>query len=886
MNWLSSGVRGAFRLLLNLYPREFREEWSDEMQGTFGEGERVAAEHSRRFSLVRFWLREFAALFRTAVSLRWALSVESVFLDLKFGVRRLRRRPLFTAVSLGTLSLGIGSATAMFSVVNGVLLRPLPYRNPEELVQIWQSIPAWRSFDDLEETWDRVTVDWPEYQRWREGQTMFQEVAAYSVQTASLTGMGDPAQVSTGFGTASLLPLLGEGAAMGRWFTDGEDGPDAASVAVIGHDFWQRQFGRDPGVLGKTLILDDKSLEIIGVLSRVLGVKALGDRNGGVKPSPDVWVPVGALGQSMEMGDFNFQALGRLRHGATLEAAEPEAAALFMGEGQMGEVGARLQWREEAERGAFREPLLLLFGAAFFLLLIACGNMATLQAGEVTNRVHEVAAKTALGAGGGRLLRQFLTESVLLGLTGGVLGVILAWTLTDAILGVAPPLPTGESVTVDRAVLLFAVGAGIVSGLAFGLVPALRARWASPQEVLRGTASGEGKKDFVFQSLVVGGQMALTAVLLTSCLLLARSLGNLLAVDPGFDAAGLGEVRVRYPFFRYGDSADRYGAIQGMQEALAAVPGVESVTGTNSLPFSGNTMNTFPEVPGRTVTEGEQRPSARRRQVLPDYFHTLGVPILAGRPLLDSDDENAPGAVVVSQAMANRYWPSRSPLGEVLIHSDTFTVVGVAGDVLHGSLNEETYPTFYLPLAQSYGRRPPLEISFVIRTRVPIPVLAREFREAVWAVDPDLPVARVGEASTLVARSARNEKFRAALVSLFGLLATALAGAGVFGVTARRVARLRREMGICMALGADRAALIRDATKRTAAPGGIGLALGLALAWVLASSLSGFLFEVEARDPLSFLGAAVFLGGVMVLAAFMPAHTATAVPPAEVLRGE
>jgi len=886
MKRTSDVLRRVFRFLLNLYPKDFREEWSSEMENTLIEGEAEAVGTGGMRRLFRFWARELAALLRTALRLRWALSVDTVLQDLKFGLRMLGRRPLFTAVSVGTLGLGIGSATAMFSVVNGVLLRPLPYRDPGELVQVWMTIPQWRQVETLADRWDRVTVDWPGYQRWTQGQTHFQGVGIYSQQAVSLTGMGNPVQVHAGFGSTSLLPLLGVRPAIGRWFAEGEDGPQAAAVTVLSHDFWQRQYGGNPGVLGTRVILDDQSLEIIGVLPEGFEVRPASEAGGDVTPSPGLWVPAGGLSQSTERGDFNFAALGRLRPGATLEAAGDETGQLFRGDGQMGEFGARLQWRDEAERGVLRKPLLLLLGAAFFLLLIACGNLATLLAGEVTNRSHEVAAKTALGAGGSRLLRQFLTESVLLGLAGSVVGVVLAWGVTDAILGFAPALPSGESIPLSRTVLLFAVFIGLLCGLAFGLVPALQVRFALPQQVLRGVSSGERKSDHAFQSVVVGVQMALTVVLLTACLLLGRSLGNLLAVDPGFDAGSLGEVRIQYPFFRYSDSTDRYRAIREMHEAMAAVAGVESVTGTNSLPFSGYTINTFPEVPGRTVTEGEQRPSARRRQVLPDYFETLGIPILSGRPLEASDREGAPGAAVVSQAMADRYWPGRSPIGETLIHSDTFTVVGVAGDVLHGSLDDEAYPTFYLPLAQSYQRRPPFEISFAIRTRLPIATLAQPLREAVWSVDADLPVARVAEASELVSGSARKEEFRTALVSLFGLLATLLAGAGVFGVTARRVARRKREMGICMALGAGRFGLIRDIVRRTAAPGALGLVVGLGLAGGVGSSFRGFLFEVEPWDPVSFLGAALFLAAVMLVAAFVPARSATATSPAEVLRQE
>lgn len=893
-----------YRLLLLAYPGDFRRDCGREMLETLKERETAVRGEAGRFRMPRFWARELMAVVRGGLGLRWrahrrsqerpsdpvilrqrAASLDSLLQDIRFGLRTYSRRPLFTAVAVGTLGLGIGATTAMFSVAEGVLLRPLPYHRPGELVHVWQTFPEWRSVDGLADTWDRVIVSWPGYLRWREGQTLFQEVAVYYQQPGNLTAFGEPEQVPMGFASSSLLPLLGVRPILGRGFLQGEDGPGASHVAILSHPFWQERFGGDRNVLGTVIALEGQPVEVVGVLPAEFRLRTVGqDASPGHQIT--LWLPAGALGASMDSGDFNFQALGRLHPGITLERAQSETGILFHGDGTRGERGARLVPRDEAERGPYRTPIVLLLGASLVLLIIACGNVASLLSGEMAGRRHEIAARTALGAPRRRILRQLLTESMLLGLAGSAVGILLGHAGTRLLMRLAPPLPGAEVVGVNGTVLAFCVVAGLLSGILFGMAPVLHVRGGRAAEVLRSIRSGEGKRESAFQASVLAAQTALTLVLVVSGLLLTRSLGKLLDVDPGFRTEGITNVQVLVPFYRSESRDERFHLVRDIGAALTAIPGVEEVSGTSSLPFSGPTQNTFPEVPGRVVTPGERRPSAQRRQVLPMYFETLGMPLLAGRTFSTADEYGAPGAVIVSESMAHRFWPDRSPIGEQVIHGDTFTVVGVVGDMVQASLKDEPYPTFYLPLAQTYRLRPPFNVSFVVRTRVSPRPLFRQFRQAVWSVDADLPVTSVAELETLMTGSARSEGFRTMLLAAFGLCALLLAGAGVFGVTARRVAHRTREMGIRMALGAKGRGLIRTAALGTVRATVLGIAVGVLGSLVVTRLLSRYLFGIDAWDPTTYAGAALLLGCLSAAAAVIPARRVTRIAPMEVLREE
>jgi len=897
-----SAVRSLLRWVLLLYPRDFREEygaqWTDVALGRL---DRIRASGTRwpRAAFLVFLLRDVAkslppAYRESRVSVR-ALSstseplhssgasptqrLESVLQDLHFGVRTLRRRPLFAVVAIGTLGLGIGATTAIFSVVEGVLLKPLPYEHPGDLVTVFETFPDWLDNPQLADLWDRIYVAWPDYERWRDNQTMFEDVAIYGSTAMILTGADVPERASVGLASASLFPMLGVRPVAGRAFLPGEDGHGAPKLAILDHALWQERFGGDPGVIGTAIQLNDEPFTVVGVLPQGFRLRALGIFGGTTTPS--VWIPLGAGNARLREGDHSYNGIARLKRGVTLAQAAAETEVLLRGDQDPSKMGARLTPRVQEENAGLQAPLYLLLGSSLVLLLIACGNVATLLLGELTGRRHEMATRLAVGAGRGRVARQLLTESVLLGVAGSGVGILLAVAGTGALLSLAPPLPRLDEVGVTTPVLVFAVLAGMLTGLAFGLAPAMGLFRGRIHNVLRSGARGLDTAGSLFQRSVIALQIALTVVLLVSGGLLVRSLNGLFHVDPGFRAQGLAEVRVQLPSYRYESFEERLAVFEEMRRSLEAVPGVEAVTATSSLPFSGfPNLLTF-GILGKPEPEGGAR-QASDRGVLPNYLETMGIPLRAGRGITDADGLDAPKVAVISESMARRFWPGESPLGARLDFGDTLTVVGIVGDVRHEALDAELLPTVYIPLPQADGSG----LSFVVRTRGDSEALLDQLRQPIWSVDADAPISRVATVASLMAVSARDERFRTLLMMVFGVCAAFLAGAGVYGVTARGVTRRAREMGIRMALGARGGNLVRMILLRDLAGGVVGIALGLLGAYATSRLLAGYLFGVEGWDPPTY--GAVATGALLLslAASLIPARRASSITPMEVLREE
>ncbi len=799
--------------------------------------------------------------------------------DIRFGARTLRRKPLFTFISIGTLGLGIGASTAIFSVVEAVLLRPLPYADPGELVQVWETFPDWRDNPQLADGWDRVYLAWPDYERWREGQTAFQGVALYGSPIMTLTGQGAPERVAVGTASASLLSVLGVNTILGRGFLPGEDGHDAKRLALLSYATWRDRFGEDPDLLGRSIVLNGTPFTVVGVLSPGLRIRGLGIF-GGSGDYP-VWIPLGANNARLSERDHSYDAVARLNGGESLTRAQAETEMLLRGARRAEESGARLALRDELEDAGLGRPLWLLMMAALVLLLIACGNVAVLLVGEFSGRRHEIAPRMAVGAGRGRVIRQLLTESVMLGMAGSIVGGALAVAGTRLLVGLAPPIPRLEFVAVNGSVLLFGACVGMVSGLVFGLAPALsvwRGRIQHTLKVGRWIGSTRGP---ALSLGVVSSQIGLTTVLLVSAGLLARSLTGLLAVDPGFDSASLAQVSVRLPTGRYADRESRLGVFSEMAAELTAIPGVTAVSGTSSLPFLG-----FPSLVSFGI-EGKPKPEGGSlhtspKMVLPGFTETMGIPILAGRALTPEDGAALAAVAVVSETMARRFWPGESPLGARILFGDTLTVVGIVADVRHESMDAEYVPTMYVPLALE----PRAGLTFVVRTELDPGSTLPLLRQAVRSVDADAPVTRVSSLQSLISRSARNERFRTVLMIAFGSCATLLAIAGVFGVTARNVALRMRELGIRLTMGAQRGELIRLSLGRSFVAGCIGLAVGLVGALWVSRLFARFLFGVVSWDPTTYALVAATLLGLSLLASYVPARRAARIDPVEVLRGE
>ncbi len=891
-------VERILRLMLLLYPRDFRREygveWTDAARDRYtrlrSEGRRLPGIVLLRFLVidavqslpsVRSRRRRGGQSGgrRPSGGRRFALvtGVESLLQDVRFGLRTLRRRPLFTAIAVGTLGLGIGATTAIFSVVEGVLLRPLPYERPGELVQVWETFPDWLDNPQLAAGWDQVYLAWPDYQRWRDNQTLFQGVALYGSTALTLTGQDAPERIPVGKASASLLSVLGVQPILGRAFLPGEDGANAERVALLAYDTWRDRFGSDPDVLGTSITLNGNPFAVVGVLPQGFRVRGLGIFGG--SGDPPVWIPIGAAGGRLTVNSHSFDAVARLRPGITVSRAAVETETLLRGDRSPEEIGARLMPRDELEDAGLRGPLYLLLGASLVLMLIACGNVATLLMGEFSGRRHEMATRTAVGAGGGRLVRQLLTESVLLGIAGSVLGVTLAVLGTGALVRLAPPIPRLDQVGVNGAVLLFAASVGAVTGLLFGMAPAWNVVRGKIHDSLSSGGRIRGSRGLPFQLCIISAEIALTVLLLVSGGLLVRSLTTLLDVDPGFNREGVLQVSVRLPTGRYGNSEERVAVFNRMIEEMDALPGVQSVSGTSSLPFAG-----FPNllsfgIEGQPEPEGGSRHTSQR-SVLPGYFDTMGIPVLAGRTIEDADREGTAAVAVISESMARRFWPGESALGARILFGDTLTVVGIVGDVRHEAMDAEFLPTLYVPNAQDPIRR----LSLVVRSAAEPTSLLAPLRQAVWSVDADAPITSMGTLVSLIGRSARAERFRTVLIMVFAVCAALLAGAGVFGVTARSVARQRREMGIRLALGAPGGQLVALALGGTLKSGAVGIAVGLLGALWVSRLFARFLFGVESWDPVTYGAAAAALLGLSILASYLPARRALSVDPVDALR--
>ena len=797
--------------------------------------------------------------------------------DIRFAFRTLRRRRAYAALAVGTLALGIGAATTIYGVVDGVLLRPLPFAESHRLIAVYRTYPHWREQEALQARWDRNWFSYPGFREWQERQTAFDAVAVWAGSDRTLTGFDAAEQVSVVRASSSLLQVLGSRTAVGRFFLPGEDRPPTGRVAVISHEMWQTRFGASPGVIGRTLRLDDTPYEIVGVLPAGLDLGARG------RPAP-IWIPAGGNPSDARAGSTNFFAIGRLRAGVTIERATDETARLVAESAPPNPVGARLApWQSEITRTA-RRPLLLLLGASAVLLLLACVNVATLMLGEASGRVDEFATRAALGAGRARVTRQVITESLVIAALAVAAGALLAWLATSALIASAPAnVPRLTDVRLDTRVLGVACGVAALTAILFGLVPASSLMSASPARLL---GSGPGRTTRRHDSwtlrMLVSSQVSLSCLLLVGAALLTRSLQKLGAVDPGFPTErlvviGLGTTGGRIAASEealtrfYADAAER----------IAAIPGVERAAVGSAIPFTGGGSSSTFTVEGYTFPGGADGVEARRSHVLPGFLETFGLRLLAGRGITPQDRAGSPLVAVVNETMARRFWPAESAIGKRIGYGDDrLTVVGVVSDVKHSSLGDSTRVTVYLPAEQ----QPTRYLMILARARLDAGALTPLVRREIAPLDPAVPVTQVEEMSALVARSFASERFRATLLGAFAVIAALLSAVGMYGVTARAVARQRREIGIRMALGSTAAGVIALFVQRA----GLAVSLGAAVGLVAAAGLSGFLatylFATTPTDPMLYAGSAALLVATALLAAWLPARRASRTNPASVLR--
>lgn len=804
--------------------------------------------------------------------------VEGTWNDLRFGLRVLRKNPVFSAVAVVTLALGIGAGTAIFSVVKGILLEPLPYPEPGELVTVWSD---YTGRDGPEREW----LAFPDFHDVRTQVASIEEAGVYGGWRPTLTGTGEPERLEGGQVTRGMLTrVLGVEPLLGRGFLEEEDRPDGPRAVLLGHGLWTRRFGRDPEVVGQTVTLSEQPYTVVGVLPADFRPPFLTDA--------EIWTTLQQdMANNCGRGCVTLRGLARLGPGIPVERAEEEVRAL--GRRLAAEypdsntgVGLTVIPLQDDLVGELETPLWLLLGAAGFLLLIACVNVANLLLGRLAAREGELAIRSTLGAGRGRITRQLVVETALLFFLGGGLGVLLAYGGVELLVRLAPPeTPRLENVGVDGTVLGFALAATLATASIFGLLPALRAGRSDLQGALRsegrGSAGGGGAR---LRSGLVVAQTALALVLLVGAGLMIRTFQGLREVDPGFEPEGVLALRLSLPTNRYPDGPERIQFYEGLLERLRALPGVTAVGSVNSLPMEGRNSDVSYSVEGRPPPEPGREPGTWIRVVSPGYLEAIGTPIVRGRGLTESDTEETPLVIVINETLAEEVFPGEDPIGKRISFGDPWReIVGVAADIRNFGVRRSSEPATYIPYAQV----PFTEMALVLRTEAADPAtLTPAVRRAVAELDPRLAASGIRPLVEIVRGTQTVERFSLGLLGLFAAVAVLLASVGLYGVVSYTVTRRLREMGVRITLGADAGAIRTLVVGRSLALAGVGVVLGLGAALALTGYMESLLYQVSPTDPVTFAGTALLLLAVAAAASAVPAWRAGRVDPMEVLRSE
>jgi putative ABC transport system permease protein len=801
--------------------------------------------------------------------------------DLRYAARLQRKNPGFTIVAIIALALGIGANTAIFSVVNTVLLRPLPYKDPERLVMVWE--------DATKHGYPRDTPAAANFVDWRDQSQVFEGMAAIADTSFNLTGSGDPERLEGRRVSANMFPLLGVDPQIGRVFTAAEDQPGAQRVVLLSYALWQRRFGGDPGIVGKALTLNGESHVVVGVMPARFQFPSSDDQ---------VWVPV-AFTQA-EAGNRNrhyLQVLARLRPGVSLAQAQSEmstvAARLQQQYPQSNtDLGAAVQPLHEHLVGDIKPALLILLGAVGLVLLIACANVANLLLARAAVRQKEIAVRVALGAKRRRLIRQFLTESILLSTLGGIVGLGIAYGGLVVLRAFIPEtISQAREISIDFKVLAFTLLVSVLTGVIFGLAPAIQATRFNQIETLKeggrdAATGGSGKR---LRSLLVMSEVAVSLVLLIGAGLLINSFMRLRNVDPGFRADNLLTMKIVLPEPKYAKFQPRAAFYTDLVQRVQSLAGVRSAAVTTNLPLyrQGNSISI--SIEGRPAPPPGQELIVVTRVISPGYFDTMGIPLLKGRQLTDQDTETSPNVIVISETMARRFWPGEDPVGKrlaagrVRTPDDWIQVVGVVKDVRQFELTADPKPQMYLSYRQA-GFFAPRDL--VVKTDVDPATMATTVRKAVWDIDKDQPVSNIRTMEEILAESIARQRFSMLLLAIFAGVALVLAGVGIYGVMSYSVAQRTHEIGIRMALGAQTGAVLKLAVGYGMKLVIVGIVVGLIAAFALTRVMATLLFGVTATDPATFTLISLLLIAVAALASYIPARRATKVNPIIALRYE
>ena len=814
--------------------------------------------------------------------------MENFWQDIRYGVRMLLKAPSFSIVATIALALGIGANTAIFSVVNAVLLRPLPFSNSDQLMTVWET--------DSVRGQTRGSASYPNFTDWRSQNHVFEHMASFHNSDFILTGQGDSARLQGVVVNADLFPLLGVHPTLGRGFLPGEDEPgDTGRVVVLSQELFQKRFNSDAGVLNQSITLDGKKYTVIGVMPRAfqfpiqnepveLWTTVAGDREG-KEPITD------------QRGAHYMNVIGRLKPGVTKEEAQAEMTAISARlEQQYPDKNLHrstlIQPALEALVGDIRPALLILLGAVACVLLIACTNVANLLLARAMTRHKEMAIRSALGASRLRVIRQLLTESVLLSLAGGGLGLLLAVWWSDLLVSLGKEnIPRALQVGMDWRVLGFTLVVSIMTGLVFGLVPALQTSRTDLTESLKegGRGSGEGARRNRIRGALVVCELAIAVVLLVGAGLLIQSLWRLRHVSPGFSPQNVLTLNVALPEVRYQTEKQAI-FYQDLATRIKALPGVQTAGSVIPLPLGGDRFSLSFETEGRPVAKGDQ-PSADFFCVSPGYFRTMEIPLIKGRDFDDRDQHKSLQVIIVTQTFARQFFPGEDPIGKRIkpgistFENEKSTmreIVGIVGDVKSRALSTESKPAFYVPQAQV----PFNQMTMVVRANGDPRSLITAVTREVSSMDRELPVFSVKTMDEYLAASVASPRFNTSLLSIFALVALVLTIVGLYGVMSYSVAQRTNEIGIRMALGAQTRDVLSLVVKQGAKLVLIGLAIGLVGAFALMRVIASLLFGVTAKDPLTFAAVAGLLTVVALLACYLPALRAARVDPMEALRYE
>jgi putative ABC transport system permease protein len=806
--------------------------------------------------------------------------MESLLSDVRYAARNLFRRPGFTIIAVITLALGIGANTAIFSAINALLLKPLPFPELDRVVAVWDKLPS-RGLQRNE-----VTV--ANYLDWQSQTQSFEQLALYRWWSANLTGIDPPERIQGFLVTANFLDTTGMKPIMGRNFLPEENQPGKGAVAVITHSLWQRRFGGDPNILNKTITINSITRTVVGVMPERFNFPK----------GAEVYAPLPMTPELMKSrGDHSYYVLGRLKPGASIPGAQAE----------LDNITARLEQQfPETNKGwgatifpivadtvrTYDTALWIMMGAVGFVLLIACANVANLMLARASGRQKEIALRTALGASRWRIVRQLLTESLIVALIGGALGVLIGFWGIDALRAANPAeasrfAPGWYQLGINAPVLLFTLGLSVVSGIVFGLVPALQASRTNLNDSLKEGGRQTSASSHRLRSSLVVFEFALSLVLLVGAGLLTRSFLALVKTDPGFNPDHVLTMNLMLPAAKYKDQPARAAFYNDLVQRVKTQPGVESAAVVNYLPLGGaNSSDSY-------LVEGEPEPApgdehgGRYRVATPDYFRTMGISIVRGRGFTDQDRAGAPPVVIVNEAFVRKHWPGADPIGKrirfygPLERAPWMQVVGVIADVKH-ELNLAVTPEYYLPHAQN----PWNAMVLVAKTSVEPGSLAGALRQQVWAIDKDQPVFDVKTMQEVRSTSVAVYSFSSVMLGIFAFVALLLASIGIYGVMAFAVTQRTQEIGIRIALGARSVDVLKLVVKHGMKLVLLGMVIGLAGSWAVTRFIEKLLVGVEATDLLTFSVVSVCLLVAAFVACYLPARRATKVDPLVALRYE